>query len=104
MYFGKSDNHLHRDRGGRKTPFEIFLEDDGPYSRKLYGPVQGETKPKSSEKVTTRHQSLSALTPAKSSEYIDSGELLAERDVRNISAIKKGLLWQQRDKLFSRLV
>ena len=22
-----------------KTPFEIFLEDDGPYSRKLYGPV-----------------------------------------------------------------
>ena len=33
VYFGKSDNHLHRDRGGRKTPFEIFLEDDGPYSR-----------------------------------------------------------------------
>ena len=30
-------------RGGgesvTKTPFEIFLEDDGPYSRKLYGPV-----------------------------------------------------------------
>ena len=33
FYFGKSDNHLHKDRGGRKTPFEIFLEDDGPYSR-----------------------------------------------------------------------
>ena len=32
IYFGKSDNHLHRERG-RKTPFEIFLEDDGPYSR-----------------------------------------------------------------------
>ena len=23
----------------RKTPFEMFLEDDGPYSRKLFGPV-----------------------------------------------------------------
>ena len=32
-----------KDAGSRsevtKTPFEIFLEDDGPYSRKLYGPV-----------------------------------------------------------------
>ena len=23
-----------------RTPFEMFLEDDGPYSRKLYGPVK----------------------------------------------------------------
>jgi len=102
IYFGKSEQNLQRERGGRKTPFEIFLEDDGPYSRKLYGPVQGESKPKPSEKVTGRHQSLSSLTPAKSTEYIDSQEFLAERDVRSISAIKKGLLWQQRDKLFSR--
>ena len=40
--------------------------------RKLYGPVQGEVKPKPSEKVTGRHQSLSSLSPAKSTEYIDS--------------------------------
>jgi hypothetical protein len=26
-------------RARSKTPFEMFLEDDGPYSRKLYGPV-----------------------------------------------------------------
>ena len=24
----------------KKTPFQMFLEDDGPYSRKLYGPVK----------------------------------------------------------------
>ena len=28
---------------GPKTPFEMFLEDDGPYSRKLYGPVTPKT-------------------------------------------------------------
>jgi hypothetical protein len=30
-------------RDGSKTPFEMFLEDDGPYSRKLYGPVTPKT-------------------------------------------------------------
>ena len=24
----------------KKTPFQMFLEDDGPYSRKLYGPLK----------------------------------------------------------------
>ena len=50
--FQSEDYHLERDKsaftrgngskrsqGGAKTPFEMFLEDDGPYSRKLYGPV-----------------------------------------------------------------
>jgi hypothetical protein len=32
-----------RSRDGSKTPFEMFLEDDGPYSRKLYGPVTPKT-------------------------------------------------------------
>ena len=32
-------NGSKRSRDGAKTPFEMFLEDDGPYSRKLYGPV-----------------------------------------------------------------
>ena len=34
--------HKTSQRKGRarsKTPFEMFLENDGPYSRKLYGPV-----------------------------------------------------------------
>ena len=30
-------------RARSKTPFEMFLEDDGPYSRKLYGPVTPKT-------------------------------------------------------------
>eukprot|EP00091_Calanus_sinicus_P012311 TRINITY_DN27840_c0_g1_i1.p1 TRINITY_DN27840_c0_g1~~TRINITY_DN27840_c0_g1_i1.p1 ORF type:complete len:149 (-),score=30.17 TRINITY_DN27840_c0_g1_i1:75-521(-) len=33
-------------RARSKTPFEVFLEDDGPYSRKLYGPVTPTTRSK----------------------------------------------------------
>ena len=35
----KANNNKETSREVTKTPFEIFLEDDGPYSRKLYGPV-----------------------------------------------------------------
>ena len=35
----KPNNNKETSREVTKTPFEIFLEDDGPYSRKLYGPV-----------------------------------------------------------------
>ena len=38
---------------GPKTPFEMFLEDDGPYSRKLYGPVTPKT-PRNSRGVKNR--------------------------------------------------
>ena len=112
-YIGKSDNFLNKDRvgdrggGGRKTPFEIFLEDDGPYSRKLFGPVVSDsTKPKNGDKVTPSVPSaLSSsrnISSSKSTEYLDNTQEFVERDLRSISAIKKGLLWQQRDKLFSR--
>ena len=103
-YLGKSDNYLNKDRGGggRKTPFEIFLEDDGPYSRKLYGPVSDSSKMKSADKVTTSTSSRN-ISSSKSTEYLDkTTQDYVERDLRSISAIKKGLLWQQRDKLFSR--
>jgi len=104
-YLGKSDNYLNKDRGGggRKTPFEIFLEDDGPYSRKLYGPVSESSKTKTStDKVTTSTSSRN-ISSSKSTEYLDkTTQDYVERDLRSISAIKKGLLWQQRDKLFSR--
>ena len=39
---GSSYRDYHDSDHGReraKTPFEMFLEDDGPYSRRLYGPV-----------------------------------------------------------------
>ncbi|XP_023327865.1 uncharacterized protein LOC111700993 [Eurytemora carolleeae] len=35
-FFGDSKK---QEKETRKTPFEMFLEDDGPYSRKLFGPV-----------------------------------------------------------------
>ena len=28
------------DKQDKKTPYKKFLEDDGPYLRKLYGPIQ----------------------------------------------------------------
>ena len=92
-YFSKA-REKEKPPSGRKTPFEIFLEDDGPYSRKLFGPVDSDASTQA--KVTTREI-------AKSTEFLDkSGKEFVERDIRSISAIKKGLLWQQRDKLFSR--
>ena len=48
-----------------KTPFEIFLEDDGPYSRKLYGPV---TSSKSSVLERSRDrqsQNQKSFSPSK---------------------------------------
>ena len=62
-YLGKSDNFLNKERG-RKTPFEIFLEDDGPYSRKLYGPVT--TKSSALERSRERQsQSQKSFSPSK---------------------------------------
>ena len=46
------ETQQHRGEVNTKTPFEIFLEDDGPYSRKLYGPVS----PKSSLIDRTRER------------------------------------------------
>lgn len=95
-YFCSKTREKEKPPSGRKTPFEIFLEDDGPYSRKLFGPVDSDTSTQA--KVTSRD-----MTSSKSTEFLDkSGREFVERDIRSISAIKKGLLWQQRDKLFSR--
>ena len=43
-----------------KTPFEIFLEDDGPYSRKLYGPVTPKSSiiERSRERQSQNHKSF----------------------------------------------
>ena len=101
-YFSsRSNNAVAKEKSGRKTPFEIFLEDDGPYSRKLYGPVERDSSSAPSKVTTSAVRNLSS---SKSTEFLDKscGEEFVERDIRSISAIKKGLLWQQRDKLFSR--
>lgn len=106
-FLGNSENLLNssetsqRERG-RKTPFEMFLEDDGPYSRKLYGPVAGDhpQEPRQihkSEKVTMKN------IFSKPSEFQVQYCSKSEHDLaKGLSAVKKGILWQQRDKLFSR--
>jgi hypothetical protein len=43
------DNKI-TDKNGRKTAVDIFLEDKGPYSRKLYGPPPSSGKEESEEK------------------------------------------------------
>ena len=40
-------NGSKRSRDEAKTPFEMFLENDGPYSRKLFGPINSETSRRS---------------------------------------------------------
>ena len=107
-FLGNSENLLNnsetsqRERG-RKTPFEMFLEDDGPYSRKLYGPVTSEQpEPRQfhkSEKVTMKN------IFSKPSEFQAQYCSKSEHDLtKGLSAVKKGILWQQRDKLFSRYI
>ena len=49
-----SDNYLSVSEQNKKTPFQMFLEDDGPYSRKLYGPLKNtedEVKNKPDERL-----------------------------------------------------
>ena len=105
-FLGNSEDLLNtsetsqRERG-RKTPFEMFLEDDGPYSRKLYGPVTSDqSDPRQlhkAEKVTMKN------IFSKPSEFQVQYCSKSEHDLtRGLSAVKKGILWQQRDKLFSR--
>lgn len=96
-----------------KTPFEIFLEDDGPYSRKLYGPV---TSSKSSVLERSRDrqsQNQKSFSPSKIVGGLSKlrKEKLVYTPVDNFREklqddlprpVRKGLLWQQKDKFFSR--
>ena len=98
--FRNTSETSQRERG-RKTPFEMFLEDDGPYSRKLYGPVTGDQSGNrqlyKAEKVTMKN------IFSKHSEFQVQYSTKSEHDLaKGLSAVKKGILWQQRDKLFSR--
>ena len=62
-----------------KTPYEIFLEDDGPYSRRLFAPV------------TNKQQETSAFTPSK-----------CQEEEKKTKILKKGLLWHKDDGILSR--
>ena len=47
-------------RDGGKTAYEMFLEDDGPYSRKLYPPLTPGMK-RAEAIMSFQHQSLAEL-------------------------------------------
>ena len=83
-----------------RTPFEMFLEDHGPYSRKLYGPVKSDKsvtsyKDRKIEKVVMKN----VITRRPEPGFVDSANSSSTFDGMSI---KKGLLWQQKDSLFSR--
>jgi len=85
---------------GPKTPFEMFLEDDGPYSRKLYGPVTPKTP-----RNRCGAQDASQVRKEKIvyTSYLGQKTRQLEKDNRECSApLKKGLLWQQKDRFFCR--
>ena len=79
-----SEGSTYRERD--KTPFELFLEDDGPYSRKLYG---RDDRSRSRERQRSR----------------DSRERQVYRqeyENREQQAAMTGLLWIQKNRIFSR--
>lgn len=82
----------------KKTPYQMFLEDDGPYSRKLYGPLkqsEQERDSRANDKLIIKNFVY------KSKDYFSlDDDTVADCDTKQ--AVKKGLLWHQRDKLFSR--
>ena len=39
----------------KKTPYQMFLEDDGPYSRKLYGPLKHSEQERDKDKLVIKN-------------------------------------------------
>ena len=74
-----------------KTPLALFLEDDGPYSRKLFGPLAQSVK---EGKARGRQKEREI--------YQGNYDLDKERNIEVAVDVKKGTLWKQRDKLFAR--
>jgi len=91
---------------GSKTPFEMFLEDDGPYSRKLYGPVTPKT-PRNCQRTRDVPGFVNKAQVRKEKIVYTSclGQKTRQLEKEENDCpkpIKKGLLWQQKDKFFSR--
>jgi hypothetical protein len=83
----------------KRTPFEMFLEDDGPYSRKLYGPVKSDKSVTNKDRRIEKVVMKNVITRRNEPCFVDSTNSSSTFDQMSI---KKGLLWQQRDSLFSR--
>ena len=142
-FFGGDVGETRRSRETeiKKTPYEMFLEDDGPYSRKLYGPVDGpRTENRHGPREEAGNKRIQAAVSSgnvyggaekqifnnlvdshreKDNDSEVSTEGVEQVRIRSViilsqedddeefgdepnKAVKKGLLWQQRDRLFSR--
>ena len=88
----------------KKTPYQMFLEDDGPYSRKLYGPVKaGESdRPRQEKEKGNKLVIKNFVFRSKNNYVLERDQEALTQDWDTNQAVKKGLLWHQRDKLFSR--
>ena len=123
-------------RARSKTPFEMFLEDDGPYSRKLYGPVTPTTcskRQRSGERQNgflSSHDGEMEMPSCNKERIVYTSNLCALTHYQGVRRIifkiiqflqvilqesedhedqetypksaMKGLLWQQKDRIFSR--
>jgi len=83
----------------KKTPYQMFLEDDGPYSRKLYGPIKHSDEEREN---SPNGKHLIKNFVYKSKDYFALAGDSSAPDCETAQAVKKGLLWHQKDKLFSR--
>lgn len=79
----------------KKTAYQMFLEDDGPYSRKLFGPIANKSE-NQNEKLSFKN----FVYKSKRHFTLQRDETDAEGDTKQV--VRKGILSHQRDKLFSR--
>jgi len=80
---------------GKKTAYQCFLEDDGPYSRKLFGPI--------AQKQEAQNEKLSFknfVYKSKRHFTLQATEDEGQADTKQV--VRKGIIWHQRDRLFSR--
>jgi len=107
-------------RDGGKTAYEMFLEDDGPYSRKLYPPLTPDPRRRperrgDEEMVRRREDEEGKGGRRERIVYTSQGghqevrpritavDLSQEEDDGVLPRpVRRGLLWQQKDRFFSR--
>jgi len=82
------------EQSNKKTAYQMFLEDDGPYSRKLFGPIAQKVE-NGTEKLSFRNFVYKSKRHFTLQNDDDGG-----CDTKQV--VRKGILWHQRDKLFSR--
>merc|ERR1719445_2577063 len=88
------------EQSNKKTAYQMFLEDDGPYSRKLFGPIaqkaENQNEKLSFKNFVYKSKRHFTLQPEEETGTLDG----CSSDAKQV--VRKGILWHQRDKLFSR--